>query len=365
MLCLPGGPRHVRVQRRPRDGKQSTGHAGCKVAVLCIDGAVVNADAGELTVADRSHLYPGQIVVSASDPVGQMGVVLEIDTKLDLVQFGDSIDNGGEPAVDVSAAEVRRVRELNAGDYVVFGGQWLGRVAEVSSVDAGAATCMVDWLASAALGTNREDINQPPARQQGSHDLALFSSGHHGWSVGDSCFFRGTPMSVSDTRTTADVVWQRGVASALLLPWEILNGVEFFPGKWVLNSGLFDDDDDVVHDDDEDTDDPVITTEAHDASDDDWSQPLLVVTSFNSVDKSVGLSCRGQSEVLASAYDLYRDCYQQVFYGDVVVRLRPPSDDEGERAGDGLSWVGHVTDLCIDGHVQVKWVNGNTSKVII
>ncbi|KAK3140450.1 hypothetical protein QOZ80_5AG0401190 [Eleusine coracana subsp. coracana] len=101
-----------------------------KVAVLCVDGALVYADAGELTVADRSYQYLGQMVVSASDPGGQLGVVIEATTSLDLVQ-----QIGAESAVhkNVSPSEVRRVREFNVGDYVVvLGRQWLGRVMEVT-----------------------------------------------------------------------------------------------------------------------------------------------------------------------------------------------------------------------------------------
>jgi hypothetical protein len=47
----------------------------------------------------------------------------------------------------------------------------------------------------------------------------------------------------------------------------------------------------------------------------------------------------------------------------------PAQDGKGVAApataaiADDISWVGHVSDLCDDGHVQVRWFDGNTSKV--
>ncbi|XP_062202084.1 probable ubiquitin-conjugating enzyme E2 23 [Phragmites australis] len=101
---------------------------GKRLSVLCVDGTEVVQKARDITVVDRSFLYPGMAVASASDLSGQAGVVTGVSTALDLVQLD------GEPTVvarDVSPAEVQRVRELNPGDYVVSG-PWLGRVLEAS-----------------------------------------------------------------------------------------------------------------------------------------------------------------------------------------------------------------------------------------
>jgi ubiquitin-conjugating enzyme E2 O len=98
-----------------------------KISVLFVGGAVVHAEQGDLTVVDRSSLSPGQMVVSASDPGGQVGVVMGVDTALDLVES----DGGEVVARGVSPAELRRIQELGEGDYVVSG-PWLGRVVEVS-----------------------------------------------------------------------------------------------------------------------------------------------------------------------------------------------------------------------------------------
>jgi len=99
-------------------------------AVLCVDGAVVRVKPSEITVVDRSYLYPGIVVASASDPGGQLGVVTGVDRALDLVRLDG--ENAAAPvAGSVPPGELRRVRVLNLGDYVVSG-PWLGRVVEVS-----------------------------------------------------------------------------------------------------------------------------------------------------------------------------------------------------------------------------------------
>ncbi|CAN6198406.1 unnamed protein product [Urochloa humidicola] len=103
------------------------------VRVLCADGTVVTRELRDLTVIDRGRLIDrGQVVASLSDPGGQVGVVTDIATELDLIQL-----NGGEPAPAVTVArgvspcELRRVRKLCYGDFVVSG-PWLGRVITVS-----------------------------------------------------------------------------------------------------------------------------------------------------------------------------------------------------------------------------------------
>ncbi|RLM98477.1 hypothetical protein C2845_PM06G29530 [Panicum miliaceum] len=102
---------------------------GNKLSVLRVDGTEVAKKPCDLTVVDRSFLYPGMAVTSALDTnSGQPGVVTGVTTALDLVQLD-------EPTVvvatGVSPAEVRPVKELTVGDYVVSG-PWLGRVVELS-----------------------------------------------------------------------------------------------------------------------------------------------------------------------------------------------------------------------------------------
>ncbi|TVU17596.1 hypothetical protein EJB05_33640, partial [Eragrostis curvula] len=214
-----------------------------KLAVLCVDGAIVYENASDLDVVDRSDTRPGDIVFSASDPGGQIGVVTKTTTSLDLVQ----LLAGGEPAVaarGVSPSERRRVRELSIGDYVVSG-PWLGRVIVVSvdvdvlfddgticriadaegkleNVDRSYVRAVMNsffypgqrvkytrfegtvakvemgfvlvyWVASAELGTEADLVkaSAPPAWQGNPSDLTLFAScGACSWGVGDRCFFR-------------------------------------------------------------------------------------------------------------------------------------------------------------------------------
>ncbi|KAM0850782.1 hypothetical protein ACQ4PT_052853 [Festuca glaucescens] len=99
-------------------------------AILLIDNSVVYKNAGDIRVLDRSHLHPGQVVGSASDIAGQIGVVTGVTTLLDLAER----DNRGIATGvirGVSPSNLRRVRSLNLGDFVVAG-PWLGRVVELS-----------------------------------------------------------------------------------------------------------------------------------------------------------------------------------------------------------------------------------------
>ncbi|KAG8046185.1 hypothetical protein GUJ93_ZPchr0008g14150 [Zizania palustris] len=94
-----------------------------KVRVLWIDGAEKTEDIDSVIVIDRSFLH-GDIVASASDPTGQMGLVADVNLVVDLQ------GPHGEMIKGVSSKDLRRIREFNVGDYVVSG-PWLGRVDEV------------------------------------------------------------------------------------------------------------------------------------------------------------------------------------------------------------------------------------------
>ncbi|XP_006643704.1 probable ubiquitin-conjugating enzyme E2 23 isoform X2 [Oryza brachyantha] len=94
-----------------------------KVRVLWIDGVEKTEDIDSVVVMDRSFLH-GDIVASASDPTGQMGLVADVSLVVDLQGPHGDIIKG------VSSKDLRRIREFNVGDYVVSGA-WLGRVDEV------------------------------------------------------------------------------------------------------------------------------------------------------------------------------------------------------------------------------------------
>ncbi|CAL4899098.1 unnamed protein product [Urochloa decumbens] len=122
---------------------------GNKLSVLRVDGTEVAKKPCDLTVVDRTFMCTGMAVTSRSDPSRQPGVITGVTTALDLVRLdgGGSADEPTVVATGVSPAEVRLVRELVVGDYVVSG-PWLGRVLEVSVdvdvlFDGGSAVCRV------------------------------------------------------------------------------------------------------------------------------------------------------------------------------------------------------------------------------
>ncbi|TVU22119.1 hypothetical protein EJB05_31801, partial [Eragrostis curvula] len=94
-----------------------------KVRVLWIDGSEKTEDIDEVVVVDRSFLH-GDLVASASDATGQMGLVVDVNLVVDL------LGANGEMIKGVSSKDLKRIREFNVGDYVVSG-PWLGRVDEV------------------------------------------------------------------------------------------------------------------------------------------------------------------------------------------------------------------------------------------
>ncbi|TVU17646.1 hypothetical protein EJB05_33694, partial [Eragrostis curvula] len=297
----------------------------------------------------------------------------------------------------------------------LVGGWSPGRRTSGTVVRVEMADALVYWLASAELGIIADGDDDavraaaPPACVTNACELTVFPSDAGGsWSVGDRCFFLNTrgggyrgaattsgdvvadlverPMVVADARTTVDVLWQDGtrqrtVPSASLHPFAGMDPEQdFFPGERVVDvrfDGIDDDNDDATAADD---DDGYAT-----ASEELDTERVGVVRSFNCKGRTVRVSwCKpaapGEEEPswevecgdeTVSAYHLDKyDYYNDVFYGNIVIR--PPSleckstqvttEYTKEGAADDLSWVGHVVDLC-DGHVQVKWGDGSTSKV--
>ncbi|KAK9690733.1 hypothetical protein RND81_09G150400 [Saponaria officinalis] len=93
------------------------------VRVLWMDDSETTHSKNELTVVDRGFL-PGDYVASALDPTGQVGLVVDVNMTVDLLAPDGSI------VKDVSSRDVKRVRDITVGDYVVSG-PWLGRVDDV------------------------------------------------------------------------------------------------------------------------------------------------------------------------------------------------------------------------------------------
>ncbi|KAI5067889.1 hypothetical protein GOP47_0016234 [Adiantum capillus-veneris] len=77
----------------------------------------------DIKVVDRSFMH-GDIVAKVSSPMGQTGMVTNVDLKVDLqLPTGDVITR-------VDSKTIRRVRPFVLGDYVIYD-QWLGRVDEI------------------------------------------------------------------------------------------------------------------------------------------------------------------------------------------------------------------------------------------
>ncbi|XP_074275686.1 putative ubiquitin-conjugating enzyme E2 23 [Silene latifolia] len=94
-----------------------------QVRVLWMDDSETTHHRSELIVVDRAFLH-GDYVASALDPTGQIGLVVNVDLTVDLLAPDGSIVKG------VSSRDVKRVRDITIGDYVVSG-PWLGRVDDV------------------------------------------------------------------------------------------------------------------------------------------------------------------------------------------------------------------------------------------
>ncbi|KAM0822914.1 hypothetical protein ACQ4PT_071211 [Festuca glaucescens] len=438
--------------------------------IMLVDGTLKTAEAGDITVVDRSYLCDGEVVVSA----GRVGIVTGVNTSLDLVKLSD-----GEPAAvvmsGVSPDRLRRVIELSLGDFVVsVSGSWLGRVVEVSvnlnvlfddgavckvigdarskklrpvetdgrhpfrlgmntrfypgqrvtGIGASSAGIFKDcrwlngywkpchkvgtiskvemagvlgyWIASPHCGTDQQLIqaSAPPAAYQHPNNLTFFCSDESDWGIGDRCFDRSSssgearkkllfrigerrtrreqrrraafeqPLSVANTSTTADVLWQdgtrqSGAPSTSLTHFYITSVHEFFPELYVVDKAVID--------------------EAGGQT-----GRVGLIRSVNFEDQSVAVSWfkqasnpdEGREDCTASVYDLSLRRDPLVFYGHVVVRLLPSAGcaqatstgvqapSQGRKmATTDLSWVGRVVDLR-DGRVQVKWGDGGTSMVL-
>lgn len=94
-----------------------------QVRVLWIDESETTQNIDSVEVVDRGFLH-GDYVASASDPTGQIGIVVDVNISVDLLTHDGSVIR------DVSSRDLKRVRDFTIGDYVVLG-PWLGRIDDV------------------------------------------------------------------------------------------------------------------------------------------------------------------------------------------------------------------------------------------
>ncbi|XP_002277945.1 probable ubiquitin-conjugating enzyme E2 23 isoform X1 [Vitis vinifera] len=94
-----------------------------QVRVLWMDDSETTENLNDVTVIDRGFMH-GDYVASASDPTGQVGVVVDVNISIDLLPIDGTIIE------QVSSRDLKRVRDFAVGDYVVLG-PWLGRIDDV------------------------------------------------------------------------------------------------------------------------------------------------------------------------------------------------------------------------------------------
>lgn len=94
-----------------------------QLRVLWMDESESTQNFSDVEVVDRGFLH-GDFVAAATDPTGQVGVVVDVNICVDLLAHDGSIIK------DVSSKNLKRIRDFTVGDYVVLG-PWLGRIDDV------------------------------------------------------------------------------------------------------------------------------------------------------------------------------------------------------------------------------------------
>ncbi|KAI3447925.1 hypothetical protein Pfo_004590 [Paulownia fortunei] len=94
-----------------------------QVRVLWMDGSETTESTNDVKVVDRGFLH-GDYVAAASDPTGQIGIVVDVNIKVDLLTHDGSI------LKDKPSRDLRRIRDFTVGDHVILG-PWLGRIEDV------------------------------------------------------------------------------------------------------------------------------------------------------------------------------------------------------------------------------------------
>lgn len=106
-----------------RGGGKSGPLPADQVRVFWMDETESTENVKDVTVLDRGFIH-GDFVAAASDPTGQVGVVVDVNISVDLLAPDGSI------VKDVSSKDLKRIRDFTVGDYVVLG-PWLGRIDDV------------------------------------------------------------------------------------------------------------------------------------------------------------------------------------------------------------------------------------------
>lgn len=94
-----------------------------QVRVLWMDGSETTEITNDVEVIDRGFLH-GDYVAAASDPTGQIGIVVDVHINVDLLTHDGSVIR------DKPSRDLKRIRDFTVGDHVVLG-PWLGRIEDV------------------------------------------------------------------------------------------------------------------------------------------------------------------------------------------------------------------------------------------
>lgn len=94
-----------------------------QVRVLWMDGVERTESTNDVEVIDRGFLH-GDYVAAASDPTGQIGIVVDVNINVDLLTHDGSV------LKDKPSRELKRIRDFTVGDHVILG-PWLGRIEDV------------------------------------------------------------------------------------------------------------------------------------------------------------------------------------------------------------------------------------------
>jgi ubiquitin-conjugating enzyme E2 O len=272
----------------------------------------------------------------------------------------------------------QRVAAASSSSSVFKAARWLRGYWKPSRTEGTVAKNEVSGILVYWLATLEPGASAPPAYHHDSRNLTFFCSDdvyYTRWLVGRRCSFceprssstrekqgrlvrgrrtrrRGSSESsscvVANTHTTVDVLWQdgtrqHGVPSASLQPLKVWNEHERVPGQCVISTAG-------------------LPSESR----------FGIVRSFDHKDMTACVSWFNDTQVeTLIAYSLDLSPNHEFFYGDVAFRLRPTDSTKDLSAGsknkdkeeEDLSWVGQITDLCDAAYIQVKWGDGNTSKV--
>ncbi|KDP20972.1 hypothetical protein JCGZ_21443 [Jatropha curcas] len=281
-------------------------------------------------------------------------------------------------------------------------------IGTVSSVKAGLV--YVDWIACALVGC--ESSLPAPQHLQAAKNLTLLPCfSHEGWQLGDWCMlsdckgvkeqmvFDESNLELSNehdkigkgskrqsscsnfneifvivkTKTRVDVLWQDGdsslgLDSQSLVPVNVVNAYEFWPGQFVVEKSACDD--------------------QHVSGNQRWG----VVSAVDAKEHTVRVNWKSttvnqatdvqanQMEETLGAYELVEHPDYSYCYGDIVFRNVDQADkhhlSRGMSMGDTeskdcnrhhihngyLSCIGYVTGF-IDGVVEVVWASGVKTKV--